>query len=125
MKIIAMDFDGTLCKEEFPNIGEPISEMIELCKELKNRGYRLILWTCREGIALEEAVAWCRDKGIVFDAVNDNLPEIKKEWNANVRKVYCDLYIDDKAMNHLYGGISIDRVTTICENSIRSENKIS
>lgn len=125
MKIVAMDFDGTLCTEKFPNIGEPIEEMIQLCKDIKKQGYKLILWTCREGQVLKDAVEWCKEKGIEFDAINDNIPEIKEEWNANVRKVYCDIYIDDKALNHLHGGLSIERVTTICENSTRSKGTIS
>ena len=126
MKIIAIDFDGTLCTENFPKIGEPIPHMIELVKQLKTQGYKLILWTCREGFVLDEAVAWCREKGLEFDAINDNIPEIKKEWKANVRKVFCDLYIDDKCINPLFDGdITIERINTLCSNSERPANTIS
>ncbi len=56
-KIYAFDFDGTLCKEAFPNIGQPNRVMIQYVKRLKQNGNRIILWTCRYGERLEEAVA--------------------------------------------------------------------
>lgn len=125
MKIIAIDFDGTLCTEKFPEIGEPIPEMIELTKQLKKEGYKLILWTCREGYVLDNAVQWCKDRGLEFDAVNDNLPEIKAEWKANVRKIYCDLYIDDKCLNPVFGEVNLERIRSLCKNSERSKNTLS
>ena len=42
---------------------------------------------------------WCRVHGIEFDAVNDNLPHIQESWRINTRKIYCDLFIDDKAIH--------------------------
>lgn len=125
MKIIAVDFDGTLVSEKFPEIGEPNPTMINLCKELKKAGYKLILWTCREGKTLTDAITWCKNMGLEFDAYNDNIPEIKEEWHANVRKVYCDLYIDDKSINHLLGDASFERIRTLCENSERTPGTIS
>ena len=64
----------------------------------KQAGDRLILWTCRELDDLPPAVAWCREQGLLFDAVNDNLPELVEKWGINSRKVDCDLYIDDKSV---------------------------
>jgi gamma-glutamyl-gamma-aminobutyrate hydrolase PuuD len=45
---------------------------------------------------LDNAVEWCKQRGIVFDAVNENLPEVKERWGGDTRKVYCDYYVDDK-----------------------------
>ena len=67
-------------------------------KAAVERGAKLILWTCREGKELEEAVEACRAEGLLFDVVNDNLPEMKAEWGNNPRKVAADEYWDDRAL---------------------------
>ena len=48
---------------------------------------------------MQDAVDFCRDNGLIFDAVNDNLPEIVEQYGSNSRKITCDIYIDDKAYN--------------------------
>lgn len=95
--IIAVDFDGTLCAECFPNIGEPNQALISALLELKRSGKKLILWTCRAGDRLDEAVEWCNMHGLCFDAVNENLPEIIELYGSDSRKITADLYIDDKS----------------------------
>lgn len=95
--IIAVDFDGTLCKECYPYIGEANRELIDALVVRKKRGDKLILWTCREESLLEEAIKWCQQQGLAFDAVNDNLEEIKQKYQHNSRKITADLYLDDKA----------------------------
>ena len=94
--IYAIDFDGTLCINEYPNIGQPIYKTIIFCKERKAEGHKLILWTCRSGKYLDEAVAWCKEQGLTFDAVNENLPEMIELFDNDCRKVFADYYIDDK-----------------------------
>lgn len=98
-KIIAVDFDDTLFMTTYPKIDVPNPRMIQLCRHWKRKGHCLILWTCREGKELMEAVEICADYGIEFDAVNDNLESGKKKWKNNPRKIYADYYIDDKAVN--------------------------
>ena len=93
--IYAVDFDGTLCKNAWPEIGEPNTPLIEFLKREQAEGDELILWTMREGGALDEALAWCAKNGLTFDAVNDNAESQKKLYGNNPRKVYADLYIDD------------------------------
>lgn len=97
-KVIAVDFDGTLSLGEWPNIGPANEELISFLKEQKKNGDKIILWTCREGDALQEAVRWCEREGLVFDAVNDNIPEMIERYGTNSRKVSCDYYIDDRAV---------------------------
>lgn len=94
-KIIAVDFDGTLAHTDYPTIISPNTQVIEFCKWAKNKGSALILYTCREGEDLEDAVEWCKEHGLIFDAINDNLPDRVAEWGNNCRKIYADLYIDD------------------------------
>ena len=95
--IIAVDFDGTLCYSNWPDVGEPNTALIEYLKLWKKQGNKLILWTCRAGDALELAIHWCRQHDLVFDAVNDNLPETIEKYGHNSRKITCDYYIDDRA----------------------------
>ena len=106
-KIYAIDFDGTLCKTMFPAIGDPIPTAIEYVKKLKADGHKLILWTCRVGENLEEAVKWCEEQGLEFDAVNENLKEIIDEYGVDSRKVTADFYIDDKNLS--VGGEEMER----------------
>ena len=99
--VVAVDFDGTLTEDGFyPNCGKPIYKNIEYVKELKATGNKIILWTCREKESLQKAVNWCKDFGLDFAAVNENIdPEIKiEQFGYSCRKVYADIYLDDKAM---------------------------
>lgn len=95
--IIAVDFDGVLCEDQWPQIGPEKKDIIELAKYRKQAGAALILWTCRCGEQLDEAVAWCRERGLEFDAVNENLPERVAFYGTESRKISADEYWDDKA----------------------------
>lgn len=97
-KILAVDFDGTLCFSQWPELGKPNFSLIEKLKKHKYDGDKLILWTCRQGENLDAAVKWCSENGLYFDAVNDNLQEIKEIFGNNSRKITADFYIDDKSV---------------------------
>lgn len=94
----AVDFDGTLCENAWPNIGKPKYDLINWIKELQSRGHKIILWTCRDGMLLVDAIVWSADHGLFFDAVNDNLEEHIRQFGGNSRKILADYYIDDKAI---------------------------
>lgn len=96
-RIYAVDFDGTLAVTKFPEIIEPIKGMIRYCKDLKAEGHTLILWTCRCGDDLAAAVEFCRDNGLGFDYINENVPENVERWGNDSRKIFAHVYIDDKA----------------------------
>ncbi len=95
-KIIAVDFDGTLCENKWPEIGEPNKELIAYLKERQTAGDKLILWTCRVGEILDNAVAWSAKWGLIFDAVNENLPEVLEWMGGDTRKIFANEYIDDR-----------------------------
>lgn len=97
-KIIAVDFDDTLCTNRWPDIGEPNMSLIEWLKQEALAGTKLILWTCRTGEMLDSAVQWCADHDLYFDAINDNIPESTERFGSNSRKVFAHTYIDDKAI---------------------------
>ncbi|SHH91550.1 hypothetical protein SAMN02745823_01411 [Sporobacter termitidis DSM 10068] len=97
--VYAVDFDGTLCVNAFPEIGAPRHEIINFVKGRRRDGDKIILWTCRSGWALESAIRWCMRHGLEFDAVNDNLAENIASFNNNSRKVSADFYIDDRNLS--------------------------
>ena len=92
--IVAVDFDGTLSLDsQYPNIGRFNTCLYEALMKLKGIGWSIVLWTCREGEELREAVEWCKMNGLEFDAINENPPEVP----FKSRKVVADMYIDDRA----------------------------
>lgn len=97
--IIAVDFDGILCENKFPEIGRPNYEVISLIRQLMDIGHEVVLWTTRNGDELEQAVAWCEDRGLHFCAINAPAPSNEKEYAdkypVQSRKIYADIYIDD------------------------------
>lgn len=98
MKVIAIDFDGCLCANAWPEIGEPIQSTIEQYNEERARGTRFILWTCREGECLEKALDWCAEQGLYFDAINSNLPDWMEIYGNDTRKIGAHEYWDDRAV---------------------------
>lgn len=95
--IIAVDFDGTLVCDEFPEIGKERKQFCNVIRKLQSIGIRTILWTSRTGKALEEAVAWCKEHDLHFTTVNENVPEvIELTGGIDTRKVYADAYFDDR-----------------------------
>lgn len=95
-KIVAVDFDGTLVTDEFPKIGRIICPVWDTLTALQENGCKIILWTCRNGEALKEAVDFCSVYGLHFDAINENLDEVKVMYGGDTRKVFADFYIDDR-----------------------------
>lgn len=97
--VFAVDFDGTLSFGKWPECGPANEGLIDFLNKRRQLGDRIILWTCREGANLDLAVEWCQNKGLEFDAVNDNLPDVIEKYGGNSRKVSCDFYIDDRAVS--------------------------
>ena len=98
---IAVDFDGTIVEHRYPKIGEEIPFATETLKILAQERYKLILWTVREGELLEEAIEWCRQRGVFFYSVNKDYPEEEKSHNGFSRKLKADLFIDDRNLGGL------------------------
>jgi len=95
-----MDFDGTLCAHRYPAIGLPDQEMFDIAIELNKLGHQLIMWTCREGEELQRAVEFCKDHGLTFAAINENVAEFKNLATCT-RKIYADRYVDDRAFGSI------------------------
>lgn len=115
MAIYAIDFDNTLAITRFPEIVAPNKKMVAFAKAVKAQGHQIILWTSRAGEDLENAVEWCKKQGLVFDAVNEPLPEQIARWGNDTRKIYADYYIDDKNMTIDQAEQTMNRLKEIME----------
>mgnify|MGYP000577900780 CR=1 FL=1 len=110
-KTIAIDFDGTIVTNAYPDIGKPLLFAFDTLKKIQNEGHTLILWTYRSGPKLEEAVAFCKKNGITFYAVNKSYPE--EEISSNIsRKINADVFIDDRTIGGMMGWGAIYHLLT-------------
>lgn len=98
---IAVDFDGTIVTHCYPRIGKEIPFATETLKMLAKDGHKLILWTVREGKLLDNAVEWCRERGVEFYAVNRDYPEEDEAHSGFSRKIKADVFIDDRNLGGL------------------------
>lgn len=113
--IMAVDFDGTLVSDRFPDIGEERKQFCDVIRTLQRLGVKSILWTSRTGSALREAIEWCEEHDLHFDTVNENLPEvIELVGGVDTRKVYADVYFDDR---NRYVDVSLMRgkIVEVCK----------
>lgn len=102
--IIAVDFDGTLFQDTYPAVGEVMPGAVSAMKTLRQRGHYLIIWTCRYGEYLTDAVNALLEHGIPFDRINDHNPENIRQYGGEAgKKVYAHLYIDDKNLGGFPG----------------------
>jgi len=115
-KTLAVDFDGTLCFCRWPEVGQPNIELINFLKVWRNKGNKLILWAYCIEQALDVAVNWCKQHGLYFDAINDNLQEYIELYGGNSRKICCAFYIDDKSIHPNYVSEEVLYVTNECTN---------
>ena len=126
---IAVDFDGTIVEHRYPAIGPELPFAIDTLKYLCAQRHKLILWTVREGELLDEAVAYCRRRGLEFYAVNKNYPEEKPTHEGYSRKLQADLFIDDRNLGGLpdwgeiYRMLSGEELRTNINSSKDSESK--
>ncbi|MBQ9651534.1 MAG: hypothetical protein IJV13_04905 [Prevotella sp.] len=98
---IAVDFDGTIVTHEYPNIGKELPFAVETLRQLQRDGHKIILWSVREGSLLEEAIEWCRARGLEFYASNRDYPEETHHDKHYSRKLKAELFIDDRNLGGL------------------------
>jgi len=91
--ILAIDFDGTIVKKEDDYVAKAfISNAKEVINWAHSKKCYVIIWTCRTGKLLDQAVSFLKENGIKYDAINENYPDLSFETS---RKIYADFYIDD------------------------------
>ena len=125
--VIAVDFDGTIVEHCYPAIGKEKEGAIDTLKRLAKEGNKLILWTVREGELLDEAVAFCRSRGLEFYAVNSNLPQNElflSSAKSVSGKVLADVYIDDRNLGGIPDWDTIyEQIADIRERKHRGKKK--
>ncbi|MDO4462591.1 MAG: hydrolase [Bacteroidia bacterium] len=100
-KIIAVDFDGTIVENKYPEMGKPLMFVFDTLRALQAKDFLLILWTCRTGKLLDDAVELCRKNGVEFYAINANYPGEDMNNPDNPRKLTADIFIDDRNIGGL------------------------
>ena len=110
----AVDFDGTIVEHKYPKIGKEIPFAIETLRTFVAEGHKLILWTSRDGELLDEALEFCRERGLEFYAINSNYPPgaLFKQQAGRSCKVVADVYIDDRNIGGLPDWGAIHEIVT-------------
>jgi len=102
-RIVAIDFDGVVVAERWPEIGPIVPGAVEAIKAIDRAGYWVIINTCRSGELAEQARAFLIDSGIPFDAFNENLDHRCERFGGDCRKISADVYIDDRNLGGFPG----------------------
>ena len=101
--IIAIDFDGTIARTNYPEIIGEQPYAAQVITQLKERGHYIIIWTCRTGEPLLDAINWLLAHGIPFDRVNDHESENVAKYGDHGPKIHADCYIDDQNLGGFPG----------------------
>lgn len=101
--VLAVDFDGTVVVDRYPEIGKPMPFAFEALRKLAQDGHRIVLWTYRAGKPLDEAVAFMKKQGIDLYAVNESFPGEKVDFVRTSRKIHADFFIDDRIVGGFPG----------------------
>ncbi|MDB9780562.1 hydrolase [Flavobacteriaceae bacterium] len=118
--IIAIDFDGTIVEDAYPNIGKPMIFAFETMKKLQSEGHRLILWTYRTEKKLQEAVDFCKQQGLEFYAINKSYPE--EEFDGKIsRKINATFFVDDRNIGGFIGWTAIHKLLLNYEPEIKKK----
>ena len=118
--IIAIDFDGTIVEDAYPNIGKPMIFAFETMRKLQSEGHRLILWTYRTEKKLKEAVDFCKQQGLEFYAINKSYPE--EEFDGKIsRKINATFFVDDRNIGGFIGWTAVHKLLLNYEPEIKKK----
>ncbi len=121
--IIAIDFDGTICRGKYPNIDGLQPSALEVINQLYDAGHYIIINTCRSHEQLLAAINWMLEQGIKFHRVNDNHPAEAARYNNNSRKIYAHVYVDDKQIGGLPTWTDISKYVKELEEKWKEKNQ--
>ena len=117
---LAIDFDGTIVEDAYPNIGKPMIFAFETMKKLQSEGHRLILWTYRTDKKLQEAVDFCKQQGLEFYAINKSYPE--EEFDGKIsRKINATFFVDDRNIGGFVGWTAVHKLLLNYEPEIKKK----
>lgn len=104
--IVAVDFDGTISRGTYPAIDGEQPYAGEVLRTLHQQGHYIIIWTCRCGDRLLDAINWLVAHQIPFDRVNDHNPDNVAKYGEGGKKIYAHCYIDDKNIGGFPGWLT-------------------
>lgn len=106
---IAIDFDGTITEhpKNFPQPGNLRPYARDVINGLIEQGHNIILWTCRDGKALDIAKNFLVENDIRITRFNEQT--IKSCSN----KIVADIYIDDRAFPQCFNDIDWQKIGKI------------
>ena len=110
--ILSIDFDGTIVKHKFPQIGALLPGAKETITKLWDEGYYIIIWTCRGGQNLVDAIEFLKDMEIPYDKINENAP-FEMIYFKPFPKIYADVYIDDRNLGGFPGWDKVYETLTL------------
>ncbi|MEM9326391.1 MAG: hydrolase [Bacteroidota bacterium] len=121
-RLIAVDFDGTIVEDAYPDIGREMPFAFDTLRLLQSDGHRLVLWTVRSGERLAEAVEFCKKNGVEFYAVNQNFEG--EEEGSSSRKLNVEIFVDDRNVGGFPGWGEVYQMITDHELPVRKKKSI-
>lgn len=122
--IIAVDFDGTIARSDFPAILGEQPYAGEVLRKLHAQGHYIIIWTCRCREQLLTAINWLLEHNIPFDRINDHNPENVARYGEGGKKVYAHCYIDDKNIGGFPGWLQCLEMIQKMEDEYNNKNNV-
>ncbi len=96
--VIAIDFDGTITTESFPQVGQLMVGADAVIRRLFADGHKIIINTCRSGKYEGWAEDFLKENLIPYHLINSNLPELIDLYKQDCRKISADIYIDNTCL---------------------------
>ena len=110
--IVAVDYDDTIAKD-----GVITPEGAGYIRQLSQMPIVLVLWTCRHGQNLKEALTQLQEAGLEFDYINDT-----DGMRCDGRKINADLYIDDKNPGGVQWELAFERIEELIDDRKQRKN---
>lgn len=93
-KVIAVDLDGTIFANRFPEIGTPLPGVVTRMRRLKELGCHIIIHTARIGPHYEEI--WGQQLGKIHNALVEHGIPYDEVWMGEGKPLTCAI-LDDKS----------------------------
>ncbi len=100
-KIVIIDFDGTLCKFAFPEVGTVEPDVKAALEILKAKGYTIKIHSCRTATYWGNVFERCKHIDLIHEFLTINeipFDEIILDWSMD--KPIADVYIDDRGVRY-------------------------
>ena len=115
--ILAIDFDGTIATDSFPEVGTLREDADVIIRKLYEDGHDIIINTCRTGKYEGLAEYFLVDNNIPYHFINSNLPRVIDTYKQDCRKISADFYIDNRNICGLPSWKEIYNIVSSAANS--------